>query len=116
MCSEDSEIALVHSFASKTIVTEIEVSHFEYVCCLYDQLWWIGMVQDINKEDEDVSVKFMHPNGPTASFIWPSKDDIIWVPNTHIICKIDTPLTDTGRTYHLSEDDVKKITDAFNRM
>ena len=74
------------------------------------------MVQDINNEDEVVSVKFMHPNGPTASFIWPSKDDIIWVPNTHIICKIDTPLTDTGRTYHLSEDDVKKITDAFNRM
>ena len=38
-CSEDSEIALVHSFASNTIVTEIEVSHFEYVCCLYNQLW-----------------------------------------------------------------------------
>ena len=117
--SEDSEIALVHSFNSNTIVTEksgIEVFHFDYVCCLYDQLWWIGMVQDIDKEEDDGAVKFMHPNGPSASFIWPSKDDIIWVPNIHIICKIDIPLTDIGRTYHLSEVNVKKITEAFNRM
>ncbi len=35
--------------------------------------------------------------------------------NTHILCKIDTPLTETGRTYHFSEDSEKKISDAFNR-
>ena len=115
-CSEDREIALVHNFNPNTTVTDIEVFHFEFVCCLYEQQWWIGMVQDINKEEADVAVKFMHPNGPSASFIWPRKDDICWVPNIHIICKIDIPLTDTGRTYHLSEDTVKKITEAFNRM
>ena len=115
-CSEDGEIALVHSFISNTKVTEIEVFHFDFVCCLYEQQWWIGMVQDINKEEADVAVKFMHPNGPSPSFKWPSKDDICWVPNIHIICKIDIPLTETGRTYHLSEDNVKKITEAFNRM
>ena len=76
----------------------------------------VGMVQDINKEEADVAVKFMHPNGPSPSFKWPSKDDICWVPNIHILCKIDIPLTETGRTYHLSEDNVKKITEAFNRM
>ena len=74
------------------------------------------MVQDISKKETDMSVKFIHPHGPSASFTWPSKDDICWVPNTHIICKIDTPLTDTGRTYHLSKDNEKKITDTFNRM
>ena len=74
------------------------------------------MVQDINKEEADVAVKFMQPNGPSPSFKWLSKDDICWVPNIHIIYKIDIPLTETGRTYHLSEDNVKKITEAFNRM
>lgn len=63
-----------------------------------------------------IIIYFMHPHGPSASFTWPSKDDICWVPNTHIICKIDIPLTDTGRTYHLSKDNEKKITDTFNRM
>ena len=115
-CSEDKEIALVHSFFPNTTIAEIEVFHFEYVCCLYEQQWWIGMVQDISKKEADVYVKFMHPHGPSAQFTWPSKDDICWVPNTHIICKIDTPLTDTGRTYHLSKDNEKKITDTFNRM
>ena len=114
-CSEDGEIALVHSF-SNTKIAEIKVFHFDFVCCLYEQQWWIGMVQDINKEEADVAVKFMHPNGPSPSFKWPNKDDICWVPNIHIICKIDAPLTETGRTYHLSEDNVKKITEAFNKM
>ena len=115
-CSEDREIAFVHNFVPNTTVAEIEVFHFEFVCCLYEQQWWIGMVQDINKEEADVDVKFMHPNGPSPSFKWPSKEDICWVPNIHIICKIDIPITDTGRTYHLSEDNVKKITEAFKRM
>merc|ERR1712055_870900 len=69
-CSEDSEISLVHSFNSNTIVTEkseIYFFYFDYVCCLYDQLWWIGMVQDIDKEEDDVAVKCMHPNGPSWS-------------------------------------------------
>ena len=74
------------------------------------------MVQDINKEEADVAVKFMYTNGPSASFIWPRKDDIYWVPNIHIICKIDIPLIDTVRTYYLSEDTVKNITEAFNRI
>ena len=62
------------------------------------------MVQDINKEEADVAVIFMQPNHPSPSFKWPSKDDICWVPNIHIICKIDIPRTGTGRTYHLLED------------
>ena len=115
-CSKDKEIALIHSFFPNTTIAEIEVFHFEYVCCLYEQQWWIGMVQDINKKEADVYIKFMHPHGPSASFTCPSKDDICWVPNTHIICKIDIPLTDTGKTYHLSKDNEKKITDTFNRM
>ena len=109
MCSEDEEIALTHNFDSEVAEKEMDVLPSEYICCLYDQHWWIGAVQDINLEEKDVAVKFMHPHGPSASFQWPSRDDIYWVPNKHIICKIDIPLTDTGRTYHISMDNVKKI-------
>ena len=72
-------------------------------------------MQDINLEEKDVAVKFTHPHGPSASFQWPSRDDICWVPNTHIICKIDILLTDTVRTYHISMDNVKKITELLNK-
>ena len=35
----------------------------------------------------------------------------------HILfVKYTPPLTDTGRTYNLSKDNEKKITDTFNRM
>ena len=41
----------------------------------------------------DVQVKFMHPSGPSTSFQWQHVDDICWVSNDHILCKIDIPIT-----------------------
>ena len=51
----------------------------------------------------------MHPHGPSPSFVWPSFEDICWVPNNHILCKIDSPPTKTGRSYVVSEADIIKI-------
>ncbi len=32
---------------------------------LYDGFWWVGMVHEIDNEQNDVKVKFMHPYGAT---------------------------------------------------
>ena len=73
-CSEDDEIALIHNFGSNAIEAEIDVLPFKHACCMYEHLWWIGMMQDIKREEADIAVKFMHPHGPSASFKWPSRD------------------------------------------
>ena len=39
---------------------------------------------------------FMHPSSPSRSFQWPHVDDICWVPNDHILWKIDIPITLSG--------------------
>ena len=44
---------------------------------------------EIDNEQADVHVKFMHPQGPARSFHWPDWDDICWVPMVHILDKID---------------------------
>ena len=63
----------------------------DYVAFLYDQKWWIGIVLEINIEEGDVLVKFMHPNGPARSFSWPSKEVICLVPLSHILHKTEVP-------------------------
>ena len=62
----------------------------------------------LDKEQSDVSVKFLHLNGPARSFHWPEQDDICWVPMTHVLVKVAVPSTKSGRHYHLDPKDVKK--------
>ena len=74
---------------------------------MYDGFWWIGLI--IEKDEEDVLVKFMHPHGPAHSFKWPNFEDKCWLPYNHILMKIDSPTTLTGRTYIITKEDNNKI-------
>ena len=47
-----------------------------YVSCLYYNKRWVGIIADVDKEEEDVQAKFMHSSGPSRSFQWPHVDDI----------------------------------------
>ena len=50
-------------------------------------------ITNVDKEEEDVQVKYIYPSGRSRSFQWLHVDDICWVPNDHILCKIDIPKT-----------------------
>ena len=39
----------------------------DYVSCLYDNKWWLGIITNADKE-EDVQMKFMHLSGPSRCF------------------------------------------------
>ena len=63
----------------------------------------MGIIKNVDKEEEDVKVKFMHPSHPNSSFHWPHEDDICWVPNDHTLCNIDISITLSGRFYSILE-------------
>ena len=67
-----------------------------YVGCLYDGLWWIGSVRSVSDEHSDYEVVFMHPHSPSRYFRWPQREDICWVPQCHVLCKIAAPSTATS--------------------
>ena len=74
----------------------------------------MGIITNVDKEEEeDVQVKFMHPSSPNRSFQWPHVDDICLVPNDHISCKIDIPITSSERFYSILEYDRKLIEEKF---
>ena len=84
-----------------------------YVACRYDEKWWIGVVEEVNEMEQDVKINFLHPPGPARSFRWPRRPDVCWVPTTDVICQVQAPVTATGRTYTIQEQDCRNINAKF---
>ena len=71
------------------------------------------MVETIDEEVSDLSIRFLHPHGPSKNFYWPSRDDTFDVPLSIILCLISSPATATGRTNQISDDDYDKTVKVF---
>ena len=74
---------------------------------MYEQHWWVGIILEVDTEQDDAKVKFMHPAGPAWSFYWPDVDDICFIPNIDILMKVDVPTTTSGRQYTFKSVDIK---------
>jgi len=114
-CSEDTDIALTFVFSKdKTQVNPLLlIKVFDFVCCIYDNYWWVGTVLQVDELNDDIEIKFMHPHGTSPSFKWPTVEDTCWVPKVHVLCIITTPTTATGRSYMLLPSDVQVIENLY---
>ena len=81
-----------------------------YVTCEYDAQWWLAHVLEVDAENAQVKLNFLHPQGPSRSFKYPPVPDILTVPSTDILTKVD-PRTLTGRTYTLTRKESKVATE-----
>ena len=88
---------------------------------MYDNNWYIGVVQEVCEEEGDIKVNFMHPKGPGCpenSFFWPSTEDICYIPQNDLIGPISTPKSSSkrARKFKISTTDVKLIIDEFQKL
>jgi hypothetical protein len=104
------QLSLTTSPIRSTIKSKAKVKCHTYVACLYNLQWWIGLVEEISHEYEDIKINFFHPHGPSPSFYWPTTKDICWIAAEDILCEISTPITATGRQYTLTHEDIESIT------
>ena len=104
-CRKDQDVATTFSILNKYKVSDAvnsneesseNVKALDFVSCYYDNYWWIGLVLEKDDHQEDSRIKFMHPHGPSPSFVWSSLENICWVPNKLILCKTDSLTTKTG--------------------
>lgn len=69
--SLDPEICIRWNFIkgaeTSPILQHSEPSLYNYVACVYEENWWIGLVSEFNKEG-DYTIAFMHPHGPSETF------------------------------------------------
>ena len=53
----------------------VSLKNFSYIACIYEDFWWIGMVSEVNIDEQDVMVEFLHPHRPQKNFKWPRNPD-----------------------------------------
>lgn len=104
----------------KTSIVFTNTSSFmnmDYVACIYEDQWWLGIVKDKSNRSNDILVHFMHPPGPKTAFQI-SKNDMVWVPVSKVVRKIiPTELTTTSRrTYNITEKLCTEISTLFNTL
>ena len=63
---------------------------------------------------KDILVNFLYPNGPSASYVYPRKQDLLLVDASDILTTLN-PNTVTGRTYTLSTEDEANASAALYR-
>ena len=111
LLTKDDELIGTFTFSDAPIphVFIEETSLNEYIACYYDSNWWIGLIQEINQEERDVKINFMHPSVPSKSFTWPDRRNTCWVSNLNIFLKLKPPTTTTGRTSYVEKKDYEQI-------
>ena len=61
LCNEDDLFVDIHDFKSSTQVDNGNIATLSYISCMYNLLWWVGLVNNVDEEQGDVDVQFMHP-------------------------------------------------------
>ena len=70
-----SEESFVNSISTTHWPKKIAIKNikcFSYLCCIYDTLWWVGTVTEVNVHQSDLKIEFLHPYGPRKTFSRPS--------------------------------------------
>ena len=83
----------------KSLTKEIDIKNikcFLYVSWIYNTLWWVGIVTEVNVHEGDLKIEFLPAHVPRKIFSWPSVADKCFVPESNILCIITAPTTITG--------------------
>jgi hypothetical protein len=94
----------------------------QYVAAAYDKAWYLGVVENVSLENEDVLINFMRTRNPGTtihSFVWPLTRDECWIPFQHVISTVEVPLQITkGRIkqYKLDSSTIEMIEDSFKKF
>ena len=106
-CSNDQDICQSHNFGNDVPVPEsLNLNILEHACWTYSENFWIDLITDVDLEEKDAKIKFLHPFLPITSFVRLQGDDLCWVLFSNIHCKINVTL---GRTYMITDEDLNTI-------
>ena len=94
-------------------LTDLDIG--SYVAAIYDLDWYVGLIEDINVEQKECNVNFMHPKQPTGALNWPRTPDKCLVPLNNIISIISVPSSSsmTSRAYKLKKEEHIDIVNKF---
>ena len=110
--SEDCNLAGTWSFFDAPQSYDIkDILIGDYVACFFDELLWIGCVINIDADNNELFINFLHNNvGTLNHFYYPQREDKCVVPIASIVLKVGIPnVTLNGRKYYLCASDFKHL-------
>ena len=117
MSSKINEHKFKYSHDTKAFASMEMLKVNTFVAIVYDNSWFIGMIQDTSVENKDVLVKHISPSGPAPSLKWPRHEESCWVPIHHVLCMIEAPSTKaSGRMYRIPGHDKFNIKKLFKQL
>ena len=45
---------------------------FSCASCIYDTVWWVSIVTEVNVDEGELKIEFLYPHGPRKTFSWSS--------------------------------------------
>ena len=114
--SANKIFAVKNLHGSKRLFVDIDclkIGH--YVAEVYEGQWYPSLILEINWDQRGLLVKSTHNNGFDKNcFFWPPRDDIYYVPFTHIIGLTEVPNI-VGRHGRNSYQISAKLFELFNQ-
>ena len=68
----------------------------------YGDAWWLALILESCPDRIELKLQFLHPAGPSPSFSFPTRDDILTVKHTDILMKANPTISKSGRVYCVS--------------
>ena len=110
-----SEESIPANISADTPATDI-YSVDSYVAAVYNQKWFIGKVLEYDPGDKEYNISFMAAGSSKIchTFKWPEQEDIIWVPNSSVLCAVSDPISYGKRKmFKLPDEDIENILELF---
>ncbi|KAL4222613.1 hypothetical protein ACF0H5_018654 [Mactra antiquata] len=104
---------VIHMDFAENYSYELAFVAGDFIAATYDGTWYISKVLQIDN-DEEVEISFMQQR--RSLYQWPTHEDVIWVANENLLCKINEPIPHgrSGRMFHLPIDEKLRIASCFD--
>ena len=99
--SNEEYVKKVSSRCAESPVLDEDIHGYVLVAYLND--WYLGTVTNKDPIQKTLTVNFLHPKGPSKSFKYPDKEDVLdEIPFSDVLAKVGAT-TATGRAYKVDE-------------
>ena len=97
----------------KVILSELDKLPLEeikgFVTAVHNSQWWVACALCAYEDSREIKINFRCPQGPSPSFKYPSKQNVLVISQNDVVTKVDSR-TVTGRTYTVTKQESKAAT------
>jgi len=113
--NEEKRVECVFAHSSPTLDNIVNITaNTGYITAVYDHMWWLAYVTKTMPDSGEVEVSFLVPRGPSRSFHYPTRADILVI-STEDVLTVVNPTTATGQAYVLTKAEIAAAGAALTR-